>query len=204
METPKLSPVERRLLLNQLKLMASTLNIDNDAAGYSRLATIVEEGYEQEYGSLFTGFDEAVSVEECRFVIDVLEMYSQLQYGFDAAADKNGLKASDVAFPGFDGNNACRWLAYAQFLRKDGRWQNLRVGSDDLNSHGSGDHLYPEMRGRFKALRRTYELSIEEKCRRCWASKESPLVLGLRSSRYTTLGQRLRSLTAARFVRDNP
>lgn len=161
MTKTKLTAVERRILMNQFKIMAA-LDIDKDSSAHKRFAEIVEEGYEREYYRLFDSLSDPVSEAEGKFVIDVLEMYAQLQRGFDSASDKKGISPKRLVFHGFDGNNATRRMAYARFVREDGKWSDLRVGSDDLNSHGMGDGQYPAMLERYRKLGKNHGLGIDD------------------------------------------
>lgn len=161
MDTPELTLVERRILTNQFKIMAA-LDIDGDRDGYARFAAIVEEGFGIDYDDIFVSLSEPVSVGECRFVRDVLNMYTQLQRGLDAATDKRDVEEREVVFHGFDGNCAPGRLGYLRFLREDGKWTDVRIAKPDMNSHGFGDGQYPSMLERFATLKKNYDLSIDD------------------------------------------
>ena len=66
-------------------------------------------------------YDE-MSVEECRYVYDVLDLYRVLIRSYGELKDKEGLTPDDVKFAGFDGNNETKRWAFARHLKEEGRW----------------------------------------------------------------------------------
>lgn len=87
-----------------------------------------------EYGLPFDDIDrEVFAPEQCEYVLDVLDMFWNLQDSFNELEDKAGLKESDVTFPGFDGNNEGDFIAYARFWLKEG-FDGLRY-EPRLNRH---------------------------------------------------------------------
>jgi len=76
----EMSSTQRLILANQYKLMG-LLDPDN-AAKYQRLETIVKGGFALELRELDKEFS-AISEEECRTVLNTLEMYKALQISYN-------------------------------------------------------------------------------------------------------------------------
>lgn len=147
-----LSEVERLQLVNQFEILEK---LDPDhAKSYAEKREILERGYTILYGEVFQGiFSEEMSMDECNYVFDVLDMHRALIQSYDLLEDKAGLTPEDVAFRGFDGNNESKRYGFALHLREAGKWQeSLSKGS--LNSHSQITmHLYPPMLERWKKIR---------------------------------------------------
>jgi uncharacterized protein YfbU (UPF0304 family) len=61
------------------------------------------------------------------------------------------LTPEDVRFKGFDGNNESKRLAFAEHLKKEGKWTETLVGG--LNSHSmSTVTRYPRMLAKFNSI----------------------------------------------------
>jgi uncharacterized protein YfbU (UPF0304 family) len=132
--TMQLSREARWMLRNQYRILE---RLDPDAADECRRAiTVLERGYSFEYHALSEWIEEPMSEEDCREVIDILEMHRELRWGFDDLADKTAVDARAVEFRGFDGNHESRQLGYARFLLEDeDKWKELAGSGDGLNSH---------------------------------------------------------------------
>jgi len=103
-------------------------------------------------------FDE-LDAQECRYVFDVLNMYRMLRNGYDELKDKSGIAEADIRFRGFDGNNETKRYAFAEFLQKTGKWQEVLVGG--LNSHTETTiQRYPRMLERFERIKKEHEESM--------------------------------------------
>ncbi len=128
METITLSLTEHLNLANQFQILAA-LN-PSQADNYNELITIAKRGFSAEYGNLFSEFNrEGMTIEECEYVGEVMDMYWSIQDSYDRLSDKEGLKESDVVFPGFDGNNELSFIAYAKFRFNEGAFNGLRYSS---------------------------------------------------------------------------
>jgi uncharacterized protein YfbU (UPF0304 family) len=55
-----------------------------------------------------------IAPAECGEVIDILEMYSDLQRGCDALDDKSDIREYQINFPGFDGNHESKRVGYCR------------------------------------------------------------------------------------------
>jgi uncharacterized protein YfbU (UPF0304 family) len=145
-----LSKVERLMLANQLRILEKLDSENADA--YKKDRDIIVHGYTIEYEDVFTDIYDEMSVEECRYVYDVLDLYRVLISSYDKLKDKQGLTLDDVKFLGFDGNNESKRWAFAEHLKKEGRWTETLTGG--LNSHSmSTMSLYPKMLKRFEPIR---------------------------------------------------
>ena len=78
--------------------------------------------------------DDVLPAEECDEVIQIMTMFSALQYSCADLKHKTGIEGWSVKFHGFDGNNEGAQLGYARYVVKGGRFANLDKG-DDFNSH---------------------------------------------------------------------
>ena len=145
-----LSKVERLMLANQLRILEK---VDSENAdGYKKDRDIIVHGYAIEYEDVFTEIYSEMSVEECRYVYDVLDLYRVLIRSYDELKDKEGLTPDDVKFQGFDGNNESKRWAFAEHLKREGRWTESLSGY--LNSHSMRTiSLYPKMLERFDPIR---------------------------------------------------
>jgi uncharacterized protein YfbU (UPF0304 family) len=144
-----LTPVERLTLANQLQILEKLDSVN--AEDYKRQRDIIVHGYTIQYDEVFTEIHDEMSVEECRYVYDVLDLYRVLIRSYQELKDKEGLIAVDVKFKGFDGNNESKRWAFAEHLKKEGRWTETLTGG--LNSHSINTmSLYPKMLDRFEPI----------------------------------------------------
>ena len=135
---------------HQLRILEK---VDSEnAESYKKDREIITRGYTIEYEDVFTEIYDEMSVEECRYVYDVLDLYRVLIRSYDELKDKEGLSPDDVKFQGFDANNESKRWAFAEYLKKEGRWTETLTGY--LNSHSmSTMSLYPKMLERFEPIR---------------------------------------------------
>jgi uncharacterized protein YfbU (UPF0304 family) len=145
-----LSKVERFMIANQLRILEK-LDSQN-AEDYQKDLDIIVHGYAIQYEDVFAEIHDEMTVDEGRYVYDVLDMYRVLIRSYDELTEKEGLTPDDVKFQGFDGNNESKRWAFALHLKKEGRWEETLTG--DLNSHSmSTISLYPKMLERFEPIR---------------------------------------------------
>jgi len=145
-----LSKVERLMLANQLRILEK-LDSEN-ADEYRKDRDIIVHGYTIQYEDVFTEIYDEMSVEECRYVYDVLDLYRVLIRSYEELKDKEGLTLDDVKFEGFDGNNESKRWAFAKHLKEEGRWTETLTDAP-LNSHSmSTMSLYPRMLKRFEPI----------------------------------------------------
>jgi hypothetical protein len=134
----KLSKVERLILANQFQLLSVEENDYYSKETCKNYSTILLEGYEFLYDDIFSGMDEIVSSEKCRFVLDVLNMYRTISNSYLELSKKGtDLTERDIAFKGFDGNNETGEYSFLRFFIKDyNRFEDLEENEFmEFNSH---------------------------------------------------------------------
>jgi len=131
-----LSLKERLALANQYRILAALH--PNEREHYLGHVEALQSGYELHYPAMVEAFDSGLGKEDCSEVLDILQMYDDLAYSYDALADKDGLTEVDVTFPGFDGNNETARMAYARYFVVDlDRYARLKATArkTGFNSH---------------------------------------------------------------------
>jgi uncharacterized protein len=105
MKPETLTEMERLQLINQYSILEK-LDTEN-AAHYAELQIILQQGYTYLYHKVFDPvWNEELSMEDCRFVLDVFDLHDALLQSYERLEDKEGITKDDIAFWGFDGNNA--------------------------------------------------------------------------------------------------
>jgi uncharacterized protein len=133
-----LTTKERLSLVLQLRTLSAVTKSEDEKKHLKTEIEALTSGYEFHYPDLVSYFDAGLSRRACAEVLDILDMYSELLWGFEGLKDKAGLKKEDVAFPGFDGNNETRLMAYARYFLFDlNRYESLheQVKKNSGNSH---------------------------------------------------------------------
>lgn len=145
---------ERLFLSNQLEILKNQLLIMNKISGiddssidvsyYENQIRALREGYELHYGDVFEDIYDGLTYDECRLVLDILEMYRGITYSFLALkrADKLvRLSDESIMFAGFDLNTETKYYSYAKYFLIDlDRYDEIKqiVGPNyDFNSHTS-------------------------------------------------------------------
>lgn len=132
----ELSKQERLILINQYSILEK---LDPECAeDYANKRTALEAGYSLHYSWLFERVSDDMSIEECKEVLSVLEMYRAIIKWYQDAKQLNAVGAAKYRFLGFDGNNESKQLAYCSYLiKREHRFRELLDGNDDgeLNSH---------------------------------------------------------------------
>lgn len=134
-----------RLQLVLLHRMASSVTDDSGEAEYhSKMVEVLEHGFAAEYSAEFTPIYDELPLEECRLVMDILEMFRVLgasveAVGSDAVRQIDEHAASALQFAGFDFNDSRegRMADYAGYLIRQGRWGELAVLFDDDHERGN-------------------------------------------------------------------
>jgi uncharacterized protein YfbU (UPF0304 family) len=112
-----LSDVERRILLNQYKILSALFPAE--AEQYDRMAQMLSEGYHDRWADVVSGdMKEPLPKAETDFVFDVLVMYDWLQKSFFTLSKPERLEFDEkqLRFPGFDAGAEKRLGVYAKFL----------------------------------------------------------------------------------------
>jgi uncharacterized protein len=158
----QLSRIERKILSNQYKML-ERLDPDN-ADDYSYLRNIVDHGFEGDYEDVLRGTYEepdTMSAVDCSYVGDVLQMYDMMQTAFKNG-QQEGVELERLKFPGFDGNNETKFVAYAQHLRSHGKWTFIDLRSEDFNSHSPTEGRYRRMLAAWKESKDEHQLSAAD------------------------------------------
>ena len=137
----KLTRAERLILSLQYKILE---HLDKgDAKYYQTVSKAVENGYELEYDQLAQHvLEESLPVNQCRFVLEVMEMYDSLQRGQKTSA---AVKTLEVEFPGFDGNKETALRSYARYIIGENDQYDSLDKVPDLNSHTPMVEIYERM-----------------------------------------------------------
>jgi uncharacterized protein YfbU (UPF0304 family) len=131
----ELNKFERLLLMNQYRILS--LLDQSNADHYNKLRDALENGYVASYrDDLFAGIRDGLSVEQCAFVLEVMNMYDALQRSYDALDDKQGIEEERTKFPGFESDYEIAHLGYARFVvEREGRFSHLKSFRADFISH---------------------------------------------------------------------
>lgn len=172
----ELSLKERLLLANQYQILSRIAGNDLEAGMYNELAIIFTNGYVRDYEDSIELFSDELSNEECKFVIDVLELYRDLYWSWEKSIEiQNNIRKQDVLFKGFDLNDSVqvKYYSYYQFMVGiQGKWNEIKQLIEEkeiagYNSHGFG----PSMSKLSKMISRRLDL---KKQKDSWGS---PLIL---------------------------
>jgi uncharacterized protein YfbU (UPF0304 family) len=135
-----------------------------NAEKYKRLQTIVERGYElqmremnKEYGCLVE--------DECREVIDIMEMYHAMQESNKMLSDeeRNDVDQRRLQFLGFDIATEAQLVNYVRFLLdSEGLYPQFDKGDHHFNSHVPMLEKYRRMLVTWRNCPRQYHLSAAE------------------------------------------
>jgi uncharacterized protein YfbU (UPF0304 family) len=163
----RLSRTERWILSNQFRILEALYPEEAKNLAEQRIA--LERGYELHYDWLceYIWDDDAVlTSEECREILDILTMFSSLQRGYEALADRNSIEERRIRFRGFDGNSETAQMAYAEYYcgQDGGRYQDLNLGGD-FNSHMPMLDIYRRMLAAWRASECTHDLTADDICR---------------------------------------
>lgn len=159
----ELSRKERLFLSNQLKILEKLY--PKEADYYEKHRKAVEQGYSLHYDWITENLREEMSEEECREVLDILDMYRALTFSYRDLDDKSNLPEWKIEFPGFDGNNEPKQMKYTEYFINDlNRFSELRDDSDfpDYNSHSPMLEKYRRMLSKWNEFDQKQNLSKDE------------------------------------------
>ena len=134
----KLTKKERAEFIYLLKILQNQGDKEYD---YENMIKALQYGYEYHYSDIFDClFDEELSSEGCREVLDILEMYRGIIYSYNNLKRERkqlSLTEDDIRFPGFDGNNEGKQMSYTEYFSKDlGRYDEIeQLSHGYYNSH---------------------------------------------------------------------
>lgn len=145
---------ERIALAYQFDLLA--IAKPDDKRFFEEQGEALREGYELEYSAVAQGFEAGLSRPECSEVLDIMDMYMDLIRSSEELGKDADTPASDLAFPGFDGNYETAWMGYARFLvERQGRYEVVgrSLGRTGFNSHFPALPMYRAMLRAYRKVR---------------------------------------------------
>jgi uncharacterized protein YfbU (UPF0304 family) len=154
--------VSRLILANQFMILEK---VDpENAEHYGTMRKIVEYGFSREYNALKYNIDDEMSDGDCEEVVEILEMWSTIQFSFTKLKDKGNLSINDVKFQGFDANELSKHFSYSKFLLEElDKFSNLKENSSpDLNSHFEIIDYYRSMLYEWKKMEKSKHLTHEQ------------------------------------------
>lgn len=127
--------LKRFELINQLLILEKLYPEESDHYVQKRRA--LEHGFELHYSWLTEGLSDGLSVEECREVLDVIDMYRSITFSWKRLNPGREVPRK-YRFEGFDGNNEGDLRSYVQyFVVELNRYEELKYGKSfpSFNSH---------------------------------------------------------------------
>ncbi|MCJ2375379.1 YfbU family protein [Vibrio sp. ZSDZ34] len=158
----EMTNAQRLILSNQYYLMAK-LTPEN-AAKYQRLQTIVERGYELQMREMNKEFGCLVE-DECREVINVMEMYHAMQESNKMLTDeeRKDVDQRRLQFLGFDIATEAQLVNYVRFLvDSEGLYPQFDKADHHFNSQMPMLDKYRRMLITWRNCPRQYHLSAAE------------------------------------------
>lgn len=149
----KLDKKERLNLSYQLKILEKLYPEEREHYANHRKA--IEDGYELHYSWLTEHIsDDVLTREESREVLDILEMYSDIYFSYEALKPPTKITHEFIKFPGFDGNNESKRLDYTIYFIEDlGRFQFIKeLTKSHYNSPQKMIPKYQKMLEKFKII----------------------------------------------------
>lgn len=159
----ELTKKDRLLFINQFRILEKLYPEEADSLERHRIA--LEQGYSLHYPWILEGVWDELPVDECRRVLNALDVYRAITHSYEKLTDKLDLKESDVRFRGFDGNNESHHMSYARYFVVDlGRYDELRKGQEypDFNSHMPMLDEYDRMHALWSSWGRPQLMSSEK------------------------------------------
>lgn len=159
----ELTKKERLAFIFQLRILEALY--PEEAAEFANKRTALEDGYALHYQWLTENLSDDLSEEECREVLDILDMYRAITFGLTKLEASDPLRIGYLAkFRGFDGNNEGQLMAYVRYFIMDlGRYDELKEGKlPSFNSHMPMLATYQKMLEVWKRFANKFELSRDQ------------------------------------------
>jgi uncharacterized protein YfbU (UPF0304 family) len=138
---------------------------DGDMEYQLQKAQIIESGFTGEYWFEVAGFETELSKQDCRRVVDILQMFRIITYSIERLAE-NGESLDEgllygLRFRGFDHNDSleghmARYVRYQ--MRDEHHWAELQpqaAESDNGNSHMRMLDVYMRMLTEYRKIMKT-------------------------------------------------
>ncbi|WP_434359457.1 YfbU family protein [Parasalinivibrio latis] len=161
----EMTHAQRLILSNQYSLLAQ-LDPEN-AKKYRRLQTIVERGYALQMREVEKDFGE-LPEQQCRDIIDYMEMYHALQESFRMLAEKDQPQVDQrrLQFWGFDAATEGHLMHYVRFLTdSEGLYPQFDKTEHHFNAQVPMLEKYTRMLKTWRNCPRQYHLSATEICK---------------------------------------
>ncbi|PJG81920.1 YfbU family protein [Caviibacterium pharyngocola] len=156
----EMTSTQRLILANQYKLMG--LLEPNNAKKYQRLEAIVKGGFGLELKELDKEFSD-ISEEECRTVLDTLEMYHALQVSYNNLGDKSSVTPHRLQFAGYCAVREKKYLNYLRFITgTEGKYQEFMRCEHGCDSQTPMWDKYSKMLEIWRTCPHEYHLSMAE------------------------------------------
>jgi uncharacterized protein YfbU (UPF0304 family) len=159
----ELSKKERLAFIYQLRILEALY--PNEAANFANHRTALENGYALHYDWIIDHLSNEMSEEECREVLDILDMYRAITFGLKKLDEGDTLQEHSLAkFSGFDGNNETEQMGYARYFIVDlDRYSELKQGEYNyFNSHTPMLDTYRKMLEQWRRVDNRFDLSREQ------------------------------------------
>lgn len=156
---------ERLNYVYQLRILEKLY--PEESAYYAQYRTALESGFELHYQDMFEELNEdELSMEASQEVLDILEMYRGIIFSYQALKQKSSTMLTEdrVKFPGFDGNEESRLMAYViYFINTLGRYSEIQSLSHGYyNSHAPMLKTYQNMLRKWKSSNAMGEYTMTE------------------------------------------
>lgn len=159
----ELTKKERLSFIYQLRILEALY--PDEAEYYAKNRTALEEGYTYHYDWMIEHLYDELSEEQCREVIDILDMYSEIAWGLEKLGEDDELRKHHLAkFRGFDGNNETHLMAYVRYFVVDlDRFSILKHDEYPyFNSHCPMLNTYREMLARWREMGSPHSIGREQ------------------------------------------
>lgn len=166
-EPDSLSVMDRRVLSLLHRILGRVLpdnanDVDGDKDYQLERAKVLESGFSNEYVVEFAGIEPELSIRQCEFVMDVLDMFRIALYSITALQEKGtdsdpSLKLA-LEFGGFDHNDPLegQMSDYVKYLIEDDKWteqEEFIRGREHGNSHSRMIPRYSRMLTEYRKVK---------------------------------------------------
>lgn len=143
----KLTDSERMILANQYQILGHL----EDDPDFKRVAQNLRDGHEFLYRDMLNWVSPEMDRESTGFVLDALSLYQALKESWSTLGSPSDIKADDVRWPGFDGNNEGTFYGFTCALAGDRRYED-QLGERGVNSHSLMTSTYRKMIAKWREL----------------------------------------------------
>jgi uncharacterized protein YfbU (UPF0304 family) len=158
-----LTKTERLIIANQFRILEKLY--PEEAQYYAVQRKALEYGYKLHYADIVDHLGDEMTEDECREVVDILDMYRALTFSFPELKNNKDVQESEIHFDGFDGNEETNQYLYAQYFILDlERFTELTYGQKfpDLNSHWPKLERYRKMLEIWKSFDDRHHLTSKQ------------------------------------------